>query len=168
MSDSSMPGKDTLQLVWIGDDGTASAEFRDPLNGTPSIRLCFYDSSGRSQPLLNAYVAPAGTCGLNKPKPCWKQTGGAHPTGFKYGDPSGTPDGIINMTLKSAAAGKKAKVIVKGKGDMLALPVPLDDLQLPVTAQLVIGDGETGQSCWQATFSAAKTQTAARLVVKGP
>jgi cysteine-rich repeat protein len=93
--------------------------------------------------LLARVDAPAG--GTCDGKACWRSTGRAAPTGFKYVDPDLTPNGGQKVVLKAGVAGK-AKAIVKGKGVSLALPsLPL---ALPALAQL-----EGGGHCYEAYFT---------------
>ena len=54
---------------------------------------------------------------------------------------------------------------LKGKGSLLQNPMLA--LTMPVTVQLLIGDG-TGTACWQATYSTGKVNTAAKFSAKGP
>jgi hypothetical protein len=57
------------------------------------------------------------------------------------------PSGISKLLLKAGSAGR---IVVRGKGALLALPVgPLAE---PVTVQLVRADGP---GCWEAAFPAA-------------
>jgi hypothetical protein len=166
MSDGSTPDKDKFQFNWSAADGSGVVDFRDPVNGSASIRLCLYDASADTQPLMNAHVAAGGTCGLGNPRACWKQVGSStHPKGYAYKDVAGARDGITAITLK---AGTRTQIVVKGRGAMLALPSSLDALQLPLTVQLAISDSTTGFSCWQATFATANRQSATRFGAKGP
>ena len=91
------------------------------------------------QPLLLSHVPAAGTCGT---KPCWKSLKG----GFKYNDKLLDPEGIQQILLKSGAA-TKAKVLVKGKGENI--PMPVLPLTPPVTVQLKSDAGV----CWEARYS---------------
>jgi hypothetical protein len=54
---------------------------------------------------------------------------------------------------------------LKGKGSLLENPML--GLTVPVTVQLLIGDG-TGTACWQTTYSTAKVNMATKFSAKGP
>jgi hypothetical protein len=120
----------------------AGGDLDDPVTGTPLVRLCFYDASAATQPLALLLLPPGGTCGS---KACWKRLGGH---GYRYRDPTATPDGITDLKLKVGANGE-LQLTARGKG--VLLPVPALPLVTPVTAQLAIGEG-AGLSCWQAVF----------------
>ena len=74
------------------------------------------------------------------------------------------PVGIVAITLKSGLPGR-AKIQAKAKGANLQTPAL--PLLLPVTAQLVIVDGESSQ-CWQTTFTTTKVNDTLRLKAVGP
>jgi len=112
----------------------------DP-SATTDLALCLYDGSGGQQPVIDAVVPAAGTCGT---KPCWQ----AIAPGFKYKDRSGTPDGILKAKLLVGGS-KPARVAIKGKGGALPpLGLPLTD---PVTVQVQLSNG----TCLEATYPAA-------------
>ena len=60
------------------------------------------------------------------------------------------PDGLRSVTLAAGLDGK-AKVSVKGTGDLLPLPTTATPLLLPLRVQLLSDAGP----CWEATFSTA-------------
>jgi hypothetical protein len=154
--------RDRLKWKWGKGALTVVGDFADPVNGSPSYRICLYDASANPQPLRNATVLPGGTCGT---KPCWKIQGGiVNPKGYKYRNKAATPDGISDMKLQAGTAGK-AKLQVKGNGANLALP-PLH-LTLPVIMQLSISNGMTTQ-CWQTTFGTSQANTPTQFKAKGP
>ena len=119
--------------------------------------MCLYDASGNAQPLLEADVPPGGMCGT---RACWKAT----TTSFAYRNTVGDPDGVIKLMLKAGVAGR-AKVQAKAKGSNLQTPAL--PLLLPITAQLVIVDGES-RECWQTTFTTTKVNDTFRLKAAGP
>jgi parallel beta-helix repeat protein len=165
MIDNADPTKQVFKWKWKAatSDTTAVGEFRDPVNAMPILRVCVYDGSGGPQPLVQSEMFPGGSCAG---KPCWKVVGNVTaPTGAKYGNKAATPDGLTSATLKAGAPGK-AQVGLKGKGSLLPNPADLQ-LTLPVTVQLLIGDG-TGTSCWQTTYSAATKSIATKFGAKGP
>jgi hypothetical protein len=138
LKDKSPDKKDGLNWKWIKGAATAIGDFGTPLVGTNYV-LCVYDQSAAPQPLLLSHVPAAGTCGT---KPCWKSLKG----GFKYNDKLLDPEGIQQILLKSGAA-TKAKVLVKGKGENI--PMPVLPLTPPVTVQLKSDAGV----CWEARYS---------------
>jgi hypothetical protein len=163
--DSADSIKRSLKWKWkaAATDTTALIEFRDPTNSTPALRACVYDASGNLQPIMEAEVLPGGTCAG---KPCWKVLGNVtNPVGDKYKNKDATPDGLTDAKLKAGMSGK-AQVSLKGKGPMLQNPPDLQ-LVLPVTVQLLIGDG-TGTSCWQAAYTNASVHSGTKFSAKGP
>ena len=138
-----------LSWKWQTSGVLSTSDFGNPPTTTDYL-LCFYDGSGRR---LSA-TAPAGrTCGK---KPCWRTLGG----GFSYKDKTGTPDGLMKLLLKSGDAGR-GKIAVKGGGANLRLPAL--PLTTPVRAQLAQSGGST---CWEATYSSARTNTASAFNAK--
>ena len=142
--------KDTLVWKWTKGEATLLSDFGDPLN-TSAFALCLYDTTGGAQPRLLAQIPAGGLCGG---KPCWTQT----KKGFKYKNKALTPDGILSVVLLPGETGK-AKIIVKGKGELLG-PPPLPET-LPVTVQLKRVDA-LGQ-CWGAAFATPLTNDAEQL-----
>jgi hypothetical protein len=138
--------RDKLVWVWPRGDATSLPDFKDPVSGSATYRLCVYDSSASAQPVMQMDVPPGGTCGP-RARPCWKAT---RSTGYRYRNAAATPNGVLNVLLKTGAAGK-AKVVARCKGiNMPNCPLPL---ATPVTVQLVIDDGVT-KDCWQTMYSA--------------
>ena len=144
--------------MWKWNKGESYIEqFGDPVNSSATYQVCLYDASGNTQPLFLADVLPGGTCGT---RPCWKATS----TGFVYRNKAGDPDGIVALTLKAGIPGR-AKVQTTAKGTNLQTPVlPLIP---PLTAQLVIVDGESSE-CWQTTFTTTNLNDTLRLRATGP
>ncbi len=132
---------DVLAWKWTKGEATALADLGDPV-AADGYTLCISSSSPAGALLLEAH-APAG--GLCNDKPCWRAAG---TKGFRYKDKERTPDGLDKLGLVPGAEGK-AKVIVKGKGQSLALPA------LPLAPPLQVRLVAAGGACWQATFSAA-------------
>ena len=60
-----------------------------------------------------------------------------------------TPDGVVALSLKASLAAGKARVLLKAKGEHLAVP-PLADVAPPVTVQLHTATG----TCFEAVYSA--------------
>jgi hypothetical protein len=105
--------QDTLKWTWSKGAETMLAEFGTPETGD-GYTLCVYDVSPPSAPaaLLFGARAPAGGD--------WKAT---RKGGFRYRSRSGDPDGLRSAKLVAGIAGK-AKISLKGKGDLLPLPAP--------------------------------------------
>jgi hypothetical protein len=164
--DNADSAKQQFKWKWkaAATDVTTIGEFRDPAHGTPTLRACVYDASGNLQPLMQAQILPGGTC---VGKPCWKVLSVVHhkvvaATGYQYTNKAATPDGLTAATLKAGAAGK-AQVSLTGKGSRL--PNPPLGLSVPVTVQLLIGDG-TGTACWQTTYATAQRNAAGQFKAK--
>jgi 3-phytase len=157
---SSQP-RATITWKWKRGAATDLASFDDPLAGTAEYRLCLYDSSAGTQPLAELALRTGASCDGES---CWSDIGAK---GFRYRDRSGIPDGVAKAKLRPGAAGK-AQIQIKGTGTRLP-PLHLDasGLDLPVTAQfLVVRD--SGNECWQSTFSAAKRNDESAFQATGP
>jgi len=143
LKDKSDDSKDKLIWKWIKGEETDFLDFGDPVT-TDDYTLCIYEGPGAF--LLFSVGAPAG--GNCAGKACWKALGKnpAGSKGYKYKDKEQTPEGVDLIVLKPGDS-EKAKVIVKGNGENLGLPSPLD-VELPVTVQLQGGNGE----CWEAKY----------------
>ena len=127
---------DKLAWKWTKGEATAIADFGDPVHST-SYTLCIYDETDGVPALKMGATIP--------PTVAWT----AKPKGWKYLDPALAFGGIKSVLLKSGKAGK-AKIVVKGHGDNLAMPpLPLSQDQ-HVIAQL----SNTVGVCWEARFSA--------------
>jgi hypothetical protein len=124
------------KLKWTWKKGFATlAELGRP-DVDDDYELCVFDTSSPTGALLLAARVPAGAD--------WRPTS----KGFKYKSASLAPDGVQSVALTSGDFGK-AKMSVKGKGDLLPLPVSVEPLPLPLLMQL---QGEAG-GCWEARFS---------------
>lgn len=145
--------KNQLAWKWMKGAATAKTDFGVP-TATGRYDLCLYGAGGLQ---LTARIPAGGVCA--KGKPCWKET----KTGFTYKDGDLTPDGVQQLQLRAGEAGK-AKILLKGKGDLLQMP-DLATLALPVTVQLV---SRTDGTCWQAEYvGAALKQDATQFQDKG-
>jgi len=136
LRDQSIDAKDTLQWKWSRGAATTPMDLGDPTT-TTRYDVCLYDGSAN---LIASAAAPAG--GTCAGRPCWTLKS----SGFRYGQKALTPNGIASIDLHSGAAGK-ARVVLKGKGEPLALPA-LPIASLPLTVQLGNGIG----TCWSASF----------------
>lgn len=157
MKDNPDDAKDQFAWKWSKGAATTLGDFRNPVSGSNSYRICLYDASGRSQPIMLMNVPSGGTCAG---KPCWKVSG---PAGYSYGNKAGTPNGITRLKLK---AGPAAKSSIQAKGKGVNLPLPTLGLTLPATVQLVISDPTA--PCFQATYTHATKNTPAAFGAKGP
>lgn len=138
--------KHQMQWKWSKGTATTVTELGDPTTtaGT-SYALCLYDGADQ---LLTTTRIPAGrTCGTAA-KPCWS----ARPSGFKYRDGDGTPDGVKSLDL-GAGADAKARIGLKASGASVVMP-SLPVVSLPVTVQLVNSDGR----CWAVSYPASGMQ----------
>ena len=126
----------------VGDLGDTAA--------TTHVSFCLYDESGPPELILRALVPAGGDCrtGANR-RPCWKSAD-------RYLDAYRTPEGISDITHVPAVPGR-SRIILRARGDRLALPaMPVD---LPLRAQLQTSDG----ACWEATYSTALANDDRRL-----
>jgi hypothetical protein len=135
-------------LQWRWSKGNAQkSDFGNPVQ-TTDYAFCLYDRVGGVASLVQtAIVAGGEMCGAN---PCWK----LQSRGFKYANPNPAEGGLQSVLLKEGQGGR-AKLQIKAKGDILALPTPVSMTQFlsqdsSITAQLVNSDG----FCWGATFTA--------------
>lgn len=151
--DAARDRSDKLLFKWKKGAATSAADFGDPVSGGTDYELCIYDLAGPA--LLFAARAPAG--GICGGHPCWKAATGG---GFRYKDRYRTPDGLDRLVLRPGEAGK-ARIVVKGKGELLTLPaLPLAP-GYSIAAQLHNSAG----TCWEATFSdPARRNDAAKFV----
>jgi 6-phosphogluconolactonase (cycloisomerase 2 family) len=169
MTDCRTASRGTLRLLrssfvlwrWTNGDATTVADFGNPhFSGGPRTHyaLCLYDESGPTPaPLLHAFVPGGGGCRgkanqYGYKQPCWQTKSGAG-AGYKYKDPSRTPEGIVTLELRSGLDGE-AKISLSGGRERLHMPVL--PLALPVRAQLQNSDG----ACWEATYSTPATNNA--------
>jgi hypothetical protein len=129
--------KDRLQWRWLKGAATDTTEFGDPIN-LHTYELCLYGGGS----LVASATAPVdATCNGAS---CWRQSG----RGFRYRNPTGTPDGLRTIILEAGGNGA-ARIVVQGKGAALAMP-DLTTLASPLTVQLKRAGSTT---CWGATYS---------------
>lgn len=154
------PSKRSITWSWTKGQQTDLIDFGDPTI-TEHYNVCLYDETGPVPALLVAATAPAGGTCSNDLAPCWLlTTRQAVPTGYKYADRAGTPQGLTSVKLKAGAEGS-ARVSAKGKGTALAFPsLPL---AVPVRVQLQASNGE----CWESTFSGAGVLETTNLEFRG-
>lgn len=149
--------KDALKWQWSAGAATSVDDFHDPVTSAASYRLCVYDSSARTQPLLGSAIIAGGPCGT---RACWKAT----KAGFAMSNKGALPDGITKVKLVAGPSGR-AKILVAGKGESLKMPALL--LIPPVTVQLIAQDGHS-LSCWQTTYTIATDSDAFVFKARGP
>jgi hypothetical protein len=123
---------DRVIWKWLLGSDTDKAEFGNPL-GTESYRLCVYDGG-----------TPLFDMGANAGATFWRDT----PSGYTFKNRDTTSDGTQGIILR-AGDDRKAKIIVKGKGDNLDMPA-LGALAGPITMNL---HQSSGPLCWGATYS---------------
>lgn len=129
----------TRSLVWDWARGgaTAKADFGDPVT-SDGYELCVYDATGL---VANATASAGSAC---PGRTGWRSTG----SGFRYRNKARTPDGIATIALRQGLVDGRARIVVKGKGELLPLP-NLAGLASPVTVQLRrSGNGP----CWGSQF----------------
>jgi len=141
IKDKEAGAKDRLVWKWAKGAATALADFGDP-GATDGYTLCLYEEPAAGPSIRLQAAAPAG--GVCAGRPCWS----ARASKLKYVDKERTPDGLQKVDLKAGADGK-AKVAVKGQGELLTVPsLPLEP---PFRVQLLGAHGV----CWEARYSAA-------------
>jgi len=124
---------DRVIWKWLTGSQTDKPEFGNPLVDE-SYRLCVYDGGT----LLFDIGANAGAT-------FWS----GNASGYKYRNANGSSDGTQGVRL-IAGGDRKARIIVKGRGDNLDMPA-LGVLAGPITMQL---HQSSGTVCWGATYSA--------------
>src|SRR5439155_25628742 len=121
----------------------------------PASPLCRYATGEQPAARLRA-TAPAG--GVCAGAPCWKATR----AGFDYADQALTPDGLLSVRLKGAAAPATSTIVVAGNGPRLHMP-PFP-VRTPLRVQLRKSDGN---ACWEASYSKVHlSRSGARLTAK--
>jgi len=131
--------RNLLVWKWMSGPPTSKADFGDPL-ATDDYTLCLYD--GAAGPVAELTAPAGGTC---VSRPCWNSIA----PGYRYRDGARTPDGLLKVLLREDPVGGRAKIIVKGKGELLRLPL-VSTYASPVTFQL---RRKTG-GCWQTIHTA--------------
>jgi cysteine-rich repeat protein len=144
-----MPGHNRAQFKWGKGPVVPLTDFGNPTSET--MALCVYDQTGPNT-YAGALQGSPSVTGAG----AW--TGSA--TGWRFVSTSGAPDGITGVTLRAGALPLRAKVQVKAKANP-ALSLPLQ--QSPrVVAQLKTSLG----TCWSATFSTPKLNSATEFKAK--
>lgn len=137
-----------LSWRWLHGPATDPGAFGAP-ETTTDYAFCLYDESGPTPAVVLRAMAPAGgDCG----PPCWKP----NEQGLLYRDGFRTPEGLLSMSLR-AGGDDQAQVKVRANGPDLDASAP--PLTLPLRAQLQNENGE----CWEATYSAARTNSDRRF-----
>jgi len=130
---------DVYTWRWRSGSATMLTDFGDPL-GTTDYALCFYDQSGRSQPVV-ADLAPAATG--------WRGL----PIGYKrfY-----RPTPTLRLLLLHAGPDGKASILAHGDSDTVAQILPF---VAPLVVQLQASTG----TCWETTFTSPNRDDASRF-----
>ncbi len=134
MSKGSTKRGGVLAWKWLNAPQTTLAEFGTPLAAGSAYTLCVYAAGSRA-------VATTVHSGAN-----WKQL----KESFKYGDKTGSSDGVHQVLLKRTHDGN-GKALLTAKGTNLPQR-PTGPLALPVRAQLV---NTANNVCFESAFSAA-------------
>ncbi len=147
------PRKDKATSKWKSSAAVDLMDFGDPSTSSGYV-FCVIDHPGGQPTLRLSSRAPAGgTCG---PKACWKGS----PFGWTYKDGGLDPDGLSVVQLKAGGAGQ-AKIVVKGKGANLG--VPMLGLTGPAIVRVLRTDAPV---CWEATYTAAIRNDATQFKAK--
>ena len=142
INDKAPDSRDSLVWKWNRGEATELAAFGDPL-ATTAYEVCIFDQSGPvPMAVMHAVVEPGGVC---NGKDCWKAVADRR---FKYRNGEAVPDGVTKLQLNKGED-EKAKIVLKGKGELLALPTL--PLPMPFHVQLRNDLGE----CWQAIYTEA-------------
>jgi len=148
IKDSPLDQKDTLVWKWVKGEAVTLGDYGDPASTLNDYALCIYDAVA-SEPIVEALAPAGGGCGkesLGGATLCWKAKS---TKGFAFkGSKLRHPHGVKAMKLLAGDAGRP-KVIVKGKGELV--PMPVLPLAFPLTVQAQNANG----ACWEATYSAA-------------
>jgi hypothetical protein len=141
------PNDKNDRIVWRWDKGesTPLSEFGDPTS-TTDYALCVYDAVGGTPTLVSETLIPAG--GNWTPL----QRGG-----HRYKDKARARDGVRRVLLKPGDTGK-ARIVVRGKGENVQLPLMPLQQQSEVTVQLV-----NENACWEAAYSTYVSRDADRF-----
>jgi hypothetical protein len=143
-------GKGKLSWKWVSSAGVTAADFGNPVTDTDYL-LCVYDGSGFEE---SARALADHRCGSSR---CWRPLG---TRGFKYGDRTGTPDGMTRIVLR-AGGPDKGRIRARGRG--VNLRVPTLPLTTPVRVQL---RRSTSAVCWEAQYSTTITNTGSKFAAK--
>jgi hypothetical protein len=131
LTDKSPDTADRLSWTWGKGALTQKADFGNPVAGD-DYALCLYQDGS----LFQSWAAPAGGR--------WK----SNPKGYVYTDRAAS-EGLSSIKLIEGLTGK-ARITVKGKGAVLAMPDLDDDLGGVLDVQVQRG---AGQPCWGATYT---------------
>jgi hypothetical protein len=154
-------GKEKLIAKFLKGPMTTQTDLGNPLSpGGTSYALCIYAGTSHAT-TLEVDRAGDTTCSGGATD-CWVPIGAAPPggKGYKYKDQSLTADGIFQVQLK----GGTTKIIVKGKGPNLPLPIaPSFGNATSVTLQL---RGDDMAQCFGVTLTDIKKQEADSFKIK--
>jgi len=153
IKDKSPDSRDRIVWKWLRGEATTFAEYGDPLTDT-DYTLCIFDLSGvQPSVALRAVIPAAVQCG---PESCWRVVGDHR---YKYRNGEATPEGLSKLLLNDGED-EKAKIILKGHGELL--DVPTLPLNLPALLQLRASNGQ----CWEGLYTEeGKIQNNAELFI---
>jgi Thrombospondin type 3 repeat len=156
-----VPTKEKLVAKFIKGPAILQTDLGDPLSGGgTNYSLCIYDDVGALAGEL-AVARPGDTTCSGGATACWNPLGSAPPAGkgYKYKDKDLTADGVFQILAKGGAAGK-SKLLVKGRGPNL--PVPIASALTTTTAVTLQlrADDAPAPGCWTITLSTIKKQAA--------
>jgi uncharacterized delta-60 repeat protein len=132
------------QFNWGNGPVVPLTDFGDP--GSELSRVCVYDQTGPGSYALVLSGSPSAIG-----RGTWKATS----TGWRFKSRFGVPDGITRVSLEASTAPLRARVQVKAKNPTFATELPLQ-AHPSVVAQFKMSHG----TCWGATFSMPKTNSA--------
>jgi YVTN family beta-propeller protein len=157
----SLDGRSRQIAIGLQPQGvTMLSDFGMPTART-SYTACLTDGGATPQTNIALRAPAGGTC---DGRPCWSGSS----SGFKYSTKLGWPDGLKSLKATAGRSGRgrvagrsgRGRVSIKAKGPQVILP----DLPFtfPLRLQIATSDG----SCWEATFSNFKKNTAGRLTAR--
>jgi hypothetical protein len=154
-------GKEKLIAKLLKGPATVQTDLGNPLSaGGTGYALCIY--AGTSHAVTLEVDRAGDTTCSGGATDCWIPIGAAPPggKGYKYKDESLTADGVFQIQLK----GGTTKIIVKGKGSNLPLPIANSFTNATqVTLQL---RGSDLPQCFGVTLSDVKKQEADSFKIK--
>jgi hypothetical protein len=142
-----------LNWSWTHGSLTSKSDFGTPTANT-NYDFCIFDQAGGVNHL--AYRARLAGGAVCSGRPCWVES----TQGFKYRDVRASNGSISGLVLKEGANGK-ARIMLKGKGDGLNLPMLPLTQQSTVTVQL-----GNGTRCWNARFGTNSVNTTLQFKAK--
>jgi hypothetical protein len=139
-----------LKWGWLKGEAVSQGQLADP-EIDAYYHLCLYDSSVSGDQMLADIIVP--------PSHLWQDRS---PKGYLYKDKYGDYDSVNMIQLKTGTAGKAGSKF-RARGSLLPLPGAFDAVSyfeqaVAVTAQLHVSTANTGQTCWDSSFTPADTK----------